>query len=148
MPAVVSRPAATDEEKDALPMSQNGPQGWAGANAAGGPASLVRFGDQRRHRQRATFNRAELSQLLAVYSQRVAQGEWRDYAIDHMEGVAVFSIFRHTHETPLFSVAKYPGRGNRQTDYAVFAGRQRLKRATSLAEVLGVFERKLSVVRD
>ena len=58
------------------------------------------------------FNRIELGQILATYSTRVASGEWRDYAIDHLPDSAVFSIFRHTHETPLYIVEKqqrYPG---------------------------------------
>ncbi|MEM7563519.1 MAG: DUF2794 domain-containing protein, partial [Pseudomonadota bacterium] len=35
---------------------------------------------------------------LQLYSTRVARGEWRDYAIDHSAGVAIFSIFRHANE--------------------------------------------------
>ena len=36
----------------------------------------------------------------------MAAGEWRDYALDHQNGIAMFSIFRHTHETPLFVIEK------------------------------------------
>ncbi len=90
------------------------------------------------------FTRAELNQLLSIYSRRVASGEWRDYAIDHRPGLAVFSIFRHTHERPLYAVTKRAA--GKQTEYQVFSDRERLARATSLAECLRVFEKKLRVV--
>ena len=57
-------------------------------------------------RHQLYFSRPELSQILAAYSARVAAGEWRDYAIDHLAGSATFSIFRHTHENPLFVIEK------------------------------------------
>ena len=57
-------------------------------------------------RRQLYFSRPELSQILAAYSARVAAGEWRDYAIDHLAGSATFSIFRHTHENPLFVIEK------------------------------------------
>ena len=57
-------------------------------------------------RRQLYFSRLELSQILAAYSARVAAGEWRDYAIDHLAGSATFSIFRHTHENPLFVIEK------------------------------------------
>jgi len=37
-------------------------------------------------RRQLYFSRPELSQILAAYSARVAAGEWRDYAIDHLAG--------------------------------------------------------------
>lgn len=52
------------------------------------------------------FSRAELGAILSAYSARVAGGEWRDYALDYQNGVAMFSIFRHTHETPVFVIEK------------------------------------------
>ena len=57
-------------------------------------------------RRQLYFSRTELSLILAAYSARVAAGEWRDYALDHMNGVALFSIFRHTHENPLFVIER------------------------------------------
>ncbi len=57
-------------------------------------------------KSRVFFSRQELRQLLEVYSRRVASGEWRDYAIDHYGQDAVFSVFRHSFDSPLFAVAK------------------------------------------
>lgn len=92
------------------------------------------------------FTRSELNALLSVYSRRVATGEWRDYAIDHHAGTAIFSIFRHTHERPLFAVAKRVGGTAKSGEYLLFSQGRRLARSSSLGEVLKTFERKLQVV--
>src|SRR6185295_20075513 len=69
--------------------------------------TLVRLADGGQQRRRSvSFDRRELRTLLSLYSQRVATGEWRDYAIDFRPGMAIFSIFRHTAEQPLFAIAK------------------------------------------
>ena len=47
----------------------------------------------RKHIGPVAFNRIELNAILRVYGQMVAAGEWRDYAIDHLDDRAVFSIF-------------------------------------------------------
>ena len=74
----------------------------------------------------------------------VAAGEWRDYAIDFLDDVAVFSIFRRTSEMPLFRVEKRPKLRTRQGQYAVIAaGNHVLKRGHDLASVLRVFDKKL-----
>lgn len=91
------------------------------------------------------FDRRELNLLLSLYSRRVMSGEWRDYAIDHKGGVAIFSVFRHALDAPIFSVAKKAD-GHRAT-FLVYSGGRRLKQASSLAEALSIFERRLSLVQ-
>lgn len=107
-------------------------------------ATLFRLNDYRRRQKSVFFSRPELNQLLSLYSRQVARGEWRDYAIDHREGTAVFSVFRHTQESALFSVVKTaaPGAG-RQRDFILLSGRQRLTTGKALAEVLTSLQRKL-----
>ncbi len=104
-------------------------------------AKVLRLSDYRRARRRVTFDQQELRELLSVYSRRVVTGEWRDYAIDHMAGMAVFSIFRHSCEAPLFRIAKLAGRGSGD-EYIVVSGLERLKSGHSIGEVLSVFDRK------
>jgi hypothetical protein len=101
---------------------------------------LVRLGEYRQRSKTTYFERAELLQLLRLYSRKVSSGEWRDYAIDHREGVALFSVFRHTHESPLYTIAK------RGREFTVFRGRQRLGAAQSLADLLEMFRSKPSLV--
>ena len=107
---------------------------------------LIRLAERPRHERGVFFTRYELSQLLSLYSRRVALGEWRDYAIDHLGGMAVFSVFRHTHESPLFAIAKTTLGPGREPGFSLFRGRHRLKSAPSIAEVLSVVEKKLRLL--
>ena len=109
---------------------------------------IVRLSDYRRKRTgRVFFNRPELSQLMALYSTHVAEGDWRDYAIDHSSGIAVFSVFRHTHDRPLFSIAKIPL--PRGIEFAVFDTQRRIARSASLTEAIACLKiPRLKVVSD
>jgi hypothetical protein len=88
------------------------------------------------------FDRRELNQLMRVYGRMVAAGEWRDYAIDGLREAAVFSVFRHAAETPIYRVEKRPALAKRQGAWAVFGqGGQILKRGHDLAQVLKWFDK-------
>ena len=90
------------------------------------------------------FDRPELKRILSTYGRMVMAGEWRDYAIDFRDDVAVFSVFRSTREMPLYSIEKRPRLKDRQGQYSVVAaGGQVLKRGHDLAGVLRVLDRKL-----
>ena len=105
-------------------------------------SELIDFSQYRRkgnRKQRIYFDQQELRSLLAVYSERVATGEWRDYAIDMNGPVAVFSIFRHTHETPIYAVAKR--RNGKHDEFIVRTGNQTLKRSRELAEALKALDK-------
>jgi hypothetical protein len=92
---------------------------------------------------RATFSRGELSLILGIYGERVKRGEWRDYAIDTLPDMAVFSVYRSTHESPLYAIAKIPSRSFlKPSQYAVYSGNKTLKQGASLSDVLEVFEEK------
>jgi hypothetical protein len=95
-----------------------------------------------------TFDRRELGEILQVYGRKVADGEWRDYAIDHRRDEAVFSIYRRTSEIPLFRVVKEPRLAQRQGAYSVVAASGHiLKRGSDLKRVLAVIDRKLKLVQ-
>jgi hypothetical protein len=94
-----------------------------------------------------TFDRQELSAILAVYGRKVAAGEWRDYAIDISRDKAVFSVFRRASEFPLFRIEKTPRLARRQGTYSVVAPAGLiLKRGHDLFRVLGVLEDRLRLV--
>jgi hypothetical protein len=94
--------------------------------------------------QHIRFDRPELKRILNTYGRMVMAGEWRDYAIDFRDDVAVFSVFRSTSEMPLYSIEKRPRLKDRQGQYSVVAaGGQVLKRGHDLAGVLRVLDRKL-----
>lgn len=96
---------------------------------------------------RVTFDRFELNRILNLYGRMVAEGEWRDYAIDFLKDRAVFSIFRRASEMPIYRVVKDPRLARKQGAYSVVAaGGQILRRGHDLDRVLLVIDRKLSVV--
>lgn len=103
--------------------------------------NLIRLPSQRPLSKHFFFTRHELSQLLSLYSSRVAAGEWRDYALDRHEGMAVFSIFRHSHERALYAVTKVQSRGQKKPTYVLFNGAKRLKTSSSLRELVAMFEK-------
>jgi hypothetical protein len=89
------------------------------------------------------FNRRELDVILRLYGRMVADGEWRDYAIDLLKDRAIFSVFRRSSEMPLYRIEKDPKLARRQGAYSVVAtGGMILKRGHDLAQVLKVLEKK------
>ncbi|MGU3538250.1 DUF2794 domain-containing protein [Methylobacterium sp. A54F] len=93
------------------------------------------------------FDRDELRTIFNLYGRMVAEGEWRDYALDFRRDKAVFSIYRRASEMPLYRVEKDPKLARRQGAYAVVAASGMvLKRGTDLARVLAVLEKPLRAV--
>ena len=94
-----------------------------------------------------SFDRREMNTILSVYGRKVAEGEWRDYAIDQLREEAVFSVFRRTSETPLYRIVKQPRLARRQGAYALIAATGHiLKRGHDLANVLRVLDRPFRLV--
>lgn len=82
--------------------------------------------------------------ILSLYGRFVAAGAWRDYGISCLRERAVFSVFRHATENPLYRIEKLPKLRARQGLYALYGpDGQVLKRGATLAQVLAPLERKL-----
>jgi hypothetical protein len=93
------------------------------------------------------FERRELDRILRVYGRKVADGEWRDYAIDFMKDRAVFSVFRRASEIPIYRIEKNPKLSRRQGAYSVISATGLImRRGHELDRVLRVFDNKLSLV--
>ena len=91
-----------------------------------------------------SFDRQELSKILALYGRKVAAGEWRDYAIDFGREKAVFSAFRRSSEVPLYRIEKCPKLARRQGAYSVVTPTGLiLKRGNDLGRVLAVLEKSV-----
>jgi hypothetical protein len=106
-------------------------------------ATVFRLSDLRRRVRPVFFSRAELNQLLSLYSRQVMRGEWRDYAIDQHDGAALFSVFRHTQEGALYTIIKTAAGAGRQGDFVLLCGRHRLA-SGALSEVLSGLKRKVT----
>jgi len=96
---------------------------------------------------RVTFNRLELHRILNLYGRMVADGEWRDYAIDFLKDRAVFSVFRRSSEMPIYRIEKDPRLARKQGMYSVISATGLiLRRGHELERVLLVIDRKLALV--
>jgi len=94
-----------------------------------------------------SFDRMELREILGLYGRKVAEGEWRDYAMDFTANKAVFSIFRRTSEFPLYRIEKDPKLARKQGAYSVVAATGLiLRRGPDLARVIAVLDRKVKLV--
>ncbi len=94
-----------------------------------------------------TFHRRELDAILWIYGRMVGEGEWRDYAIDHLKDRAVFSVFKRSGEMPLFRIEKNPKLTAKQGAYSVInVHGVILKRGHELPQVLKVFNKALKLV--
>ena len=95
------------------------------------------------------FDRRELDRLLNLYGRMVAQGEWRDYAIDGLGDAAVFSVFRRASEAPLYRIEKRPALARRQGAWALIGSAGHIiKRGHELAQVLRFFDKGRFAVVD
>ncbi|MCX8999324.1 DUF2794 domain-containing protein [Rhizobiaceae bacterium BDR2-2] len=120
------------------------------AKAEENQTSVINLGEYRQSRDDpapVTFHRKELDAILRIYGRMVGEGEWRDYAIDHMKEKAVFSVFKRAGEIPLFRIEKNPRLAARQGAYSVVnATGMILKRGHELPQVLKVFDKVLKLV--
>lgn len=112
---------------------------------------VIDLRDFRQHKAapHVTFSRRELDAILRVYGRMVAEGQWRDYAIDHLKDKAVFSVFRRASEVPLYRIQKDPKLARKQGAFSIVtATGMILKRGHELDQVLKVFERNPKLVSN
>ena len=96
---------------------------------------------------RVTFNRLELNRILNLYGRMVADGEWRDYAIDFLRDRAVFSVFRRSAEVPIYRIEKNPKLARKQGAYSVISATGLIvKRGHELDNVLRAVDKSLKLV--
>jgi hypothetical protein len=129
-----------------------------------GAGGVAAFGDARANRptplgpawfssaspaapQVVSFDRQELREILNLYGRKVADGEWRDYALDFTPQKAVFSIYRRSSEYPLYRIEKEPKLARKQGAYSVIAATGLiLKRGHDLVRVIAVLDKTLKIV--
>jgi hypothetical protein len=107
-----------------------------GASAAGANTNLL-----------VGFDRQELQAILNLYGRMVAQGVWRDYAMDFSPTRAVFSIFRRCGEAPYYRIVKEPKSARKQGAYSIVMQTGLiLKRGPELSRLLSALEKKPKLV--
>ena len=108
--------------------------------------TLVDLKSYQTSRRQVFFQKDELRRLMNLYSSRVMTGEWKDYAIDFGQGMATFTVFKHTFDSPVYSMVKIRRRTGGE-EWLVLSGKERLKRTSSLESALAYFDKKLTVIR-
>ncbi len=119
------------------------------ASNAGEKADVVDIREYKRAKNPlpVTFHTRELDQILWIYGRMVGEGQWRDYAIDHLSDMAVFSVFKRSGEMPLFQVIKEPKLSAKQGAFRVVnTSGTVLKRGHELKPVLKVFDKSLKLI--
>ena len=95
------------------------------------------------------FSKYELTFILNLYSKQVSFGSWRDYAIDSKIDIAVFSIYRHTHDQPMYQVVKTSKKGHRNNPYFFIKDSNKIIYKSKILElILSKFENKLNIKKQ
>lgn len=94
------------------------------------------------------FSRTELNQILNIYARYVSAGEWRDYALDHLDGMAIFSIYRSCVETPIFTIEKHKLKGRDRWQYQLRDRRKLIKTAGRIDAILNTLKNLPKLVQS
>ena len=92
------------------------------------------------------FSKLELTSILNLYSKQVSRGHWRDYALDSKIDNAIFSIYRHSHDKPMYQIIKISKKGFRnKPNFYIKKSEEIICKSNSLFTILSNFEKKLSI---
>ena len=92
------------------------------------------------------FSKYELTSILNLYSKQVSKGFWKDYALDSKANTAIFSIYKHSHEKPMYQIIKKSFKGFRNMpDFFITKDSEIINKSTEISTILSKFEKKLSI---
>ena len=92
------------------------------------------------------FSKLELTCILNLYSEQVSKGFWRDYALDSKIDNAIFSIYKHTQDKPIYQIIKTSQKGFRnKPNFYIKKDKEVVSKSNSLLIILSNFEKKLSI---
>ncbi len=93
------------------------------------------------------FDRRELQAIFNIYGRMVADGIWRDYAMDFLPNRAIFSIFRHHGEAAYCRIVKEPKGVRKQGAYSIVMQTGLiLRRGPELSGLLATLEKRPRLV--
>ena len=92
------------------------------------------------------FSKVELSVILNLYSKQVSKGNWRDYALDSQIDNAIFSVYKHSQDKPLYQIIKKSRKGFRnKPNFFIKKNEEIISKNKDLFIILSNFEKKLSI---
>ena len=108
-------------------------------------SNVLKLGNNN-HKKTIFFSKLELTSILSLYSKQVSRGFWKDYALDSQNGTAIFSIFRHTHDKPIYQIIKKRLKGLKNiNEFYILKDSGVISKSTDLFTILNKFEKKLSI---
>ena len=108
-------------------------------------SNVLKLGNNN-HKKTIFFSKLELTSILSLYSKQVSKGFWKDYALDNQNGTAIFSIFRHTHDKPIYQIIKKRLKGLKNiNEFYILKDSELISRSADLLMILNKFEKKLSI---
>jgi hypothetical protein len=108
-------------------------------------SNVLKLGNNN-HKKTIFFSKLELTSILSLYSKQVSRGFWKDYALDSQNGTAIFSIFRHTHDKPIYQIIKKRLKGLKNiNEFYILKDSGLISKSTDLLIILNKFEKKLSI---
>ena len=92
------------------------------------------------------FSKKELSSILNLYSKQVSIGFWKDYALDSQVENATFSVYKHSHDKPMYRIIKNSQKGFRnKPNFYIKKDEKIISKSIDLYIILSKFEKKLSI---
>ena len=92
------------------------------------------------------FSKKELSSILNLYSRQVSKGFWKDYALDSKIENAIFSVYKHSHDKPMYQIIKNSQKEFRgKPNFYIKKDEMIINKSNNLYIILSKFEKKLSI---
>ncbi len=99
-------------------------------------SKIYHFSKYIKEKEKVTFSKKDLNSIINIYSQKVSNGLWKDYSINFEKNYAEFSIYKHTHASPEFSIVK-----NKKRIFFIYSGKQELKKSKYIKDVLNILKK-------
>ena len=75
---------------------------------------------------------------MAIYSNKISIGEWKDYSICFHKNYALFCIHKSSYVQPTFEIMKRKGK---ETVFSLKTHNRLVKKSNSLSKILEYFKR-------
>ena len=109
-------------------------------------SNVFKLSRNKKHKNIIFFSKLELTSILSLYSKQVSKGFWKDYAMDSQNETAIFSIFRHTHDKPIYQIIKKRLKGLKNiNEFYILKDIEIISKSSDLLTILNKFEKKLSI---
>ncbi len=92
------------------------------------------------------FSKLELTSILNLYSKQVSKGSWKDYALDSQIDNAIFSVYKHSQDKPIYQIIKNSQKGFRnRPSFYIKKDNVVISKSNDLLMILYNFEKKLCI---